>query len=170
MGKINKIRLFLICCWFTGVLLGVYLVYRRFFNGPPKYQPIDRRYLTDLHIEDLREGSGAVVTNQSILRAHYTQWLMAGGKVVDSSYKRLVPVEWSMQDTSLLLGLKKGLLGMKKNGKRKIIIPPEFGYGKQAVGVVPPNSYLVYEVEILDIKDKPHSQTTKESFQDRFRR
>jgi peptidylprolyl isomerase len=49
-------------------------------------------------------------------------------------------------------GWDKGFDGMKVGGKRKLVIPPEMGYGSQDMGVIPPNSTLIFEVELLDVK------------------
>lgn len=114
-------------------------------------RPTETIDFKQLHIEELRSGNGPAVTEQSRIRVHFTQWLMEGGKKIDSSYDRLVPDEWTLNDSHLITGLKKGILGMKAGGKRKLIIPPDYAYGKKSVGGVPPNAHLVFEIEILEI-------------------
>ncbi len=78
---------------------------------------------------------------------HYTGSLL-DGTVFDSSYKRNQPATFKIGQ--VIEGWNKALVEMKKGEKRTLIIPPELGYGEQGYpGVIPPSSYLVFEVELL---------------------
>lgn len=79
---------------------------------------------------------------------HYTGTLL-DGTVFDSSYNRGTPA--SFQIGQVIEGWNEALLGMRRGEKRTLIIPPELGYGKRGYpGVIPPDSYLIFQVELLD--------------------
>jgi peptidylprolyl isomerase len=101
---------------------------------------------------DLRIGEGGEAANGKIVEVHYTGWLENGTKF-DSSRDRARPFTFRLGTGDALKGWDEGLLGMKVGGKRKLVIPPELGFGKQGVGsVVPPNAVLLYEFELLAVR------------------
>ncbi|NCB00934.1 MAG: peptidylprolyl isomerase [Spirochaetia bacterium] len=97
----------------------------------------------------VEEGTGDVTPkNGSAVTVHYTGALL-NGNVFDSSIQRGTPVSFTIGQ--VIPGWNEGLLTMKKGEKKTLIIPPELGYGEQGYpGIIPPNSYLVFEVELLD--------------------
>lgn len=105
----------------------------------------------DLKIEDIKVGSGSAVKSGDTVIINYVGTLEDGTKF-DSSYDRGEPFETQIGVGRVIEGWDKGVVGMKVGGKRKLIIPPSLGYGDQAVGPIPPNSTLIFEVELLDIK------------------
>ncbi|HXU27498.1 MAG TPA: peptidylprolyl isomerase [Bacteroidia bacterium] len=97
-----------------------------------------------------KEGTGAspLATNQ--VTVHYTGTLL-DGKKFDSSVDRGQPATFPLNQ--VILGWTEGLQLMKVGGKTKFIIPPTLGYGANgAGGVIPPNAWLIFDVELLDVK------------------
>jgi len=79
---------------------------------------------------------------------HYHGTLKEGGKVFDSSFERGEPIAFPL--SGLITGWQKGVPGMKVGGIRRLIIPAALGYGPQAQGEIPPNSDLVFVVQLMD--------------------
>jgi len=105
-----------------------------------------------LKIEDLVGGTGAEAKAGDTVSVHYTGWLINGTEF-DSSLKRGQPFEFTLGQGRVIQGWDEGVAGMKVGGKRKLTIPPELGYGARGSGSqIPPNSTLVFEVELLEIK------------------
>jgi FKBP-type peptidyl-prolyl cis-trans isomerase len=106
-------------------------------------------------IVDLTLGKGAEVKAGDNIRVHYVGKL-ADGKEFDASRKHSDKgLTFPIGVGRVIKGWDTGLLGMKVGGKRKLTIPPSLGYG--AMGhppVIPPNSTLVFEVELLEVKPK----------------
>jgi len=106
-----------------------------------------------LVMQDEVIGTGAEATFGSLVSVHYTGTLTNGQKF-DSSRDRGVPFEFVLGNGSVIPGWEQGLLGMKAGGKRILIIPPQLAYGSQAIGnIIPANSTLVFEVELVAVKE-----------------
>ena len=104
-----------------------------------------------LQYADLQVGDGAEATPGQTVTVHYTGWL-TDGKKFDSSKDRNDPFAFVLGGGMVIRGWDEGVAGMKVGGKRKLVIPPELGYGARgAGGVIPPNATLVFEVELLDV-------------------
>lgn len=106
-----------------------------------------------VEIEVLKEGEGDVVSkNGDTLAVHYTGTLENGEKF-DSSLDRGTPFEFELGSHSVIEGWEQGMLGMKVNEKRKLLIPYELAYGENGYApVIPPKANLIFEVELLEIK------------------
>ena len=101
-----------------------------------------------VHI-DIKVGSGATPSRADRVKVHYTGWLLDGTKF-DSSVDRGQPSTFGV--TGVIKGWTEALLTMKVGGKRKLIIPPDLAYGAARKSSIPPNSTLVFDVELLGIE------------------
>jgi FKBP-type peptidyl-prolyl cis-trans isomerase FkpA len=108
-----------------------------------------------LQYEDTVAGSGAEATAGRQVRVHYTGWLYQDGvqgAKFDSSKDRNDPFEFPLGAGMVIRGWDEGVQGMKVGGTRRLVIPPELGYGARgAGGVIPPNATLLFEVELLGV-------------------
>ncbi len=100
------------------------------------------------------EGNGAQAQPGQTVVAHYTGTLFEDGKKFDSSVDRGAPFEFPIGQHRVIAGWDEGFALLKVGSKGKLIIPSKLGYGiRGAGGVIPPNADLVFEVEMLGIKD-----------------
>jgi FKBP-type peptidyl-prolyl cis-trans isomerase FkpA len=106
-----------------------------------------------LVIEDLVVGTGPTAAVGDTVNVHYVGTLTNGTKF-DSSYDRGQPFAFRIGAGQVIAGWEQGIPGMKVGGKRRLTIPPSLAYGNQAVGSIPPNSTLVFEVELVSIVGK----------------
>mgnify|MGYP001585768389 CR=1 FL=1 len=107
---------------------------------------------TELKIEDVAVGSGDEAIEGKEVTVHYTGTL-TDGKKFDSSHDRAEPFSFRLGAGMVIPGWEQGIKGMKVGGKRKLVIPPQLGYGERgAGGVIPPNATLIFDVELLGVK------------------
>ena len=107
--------------------------------------------VTALVKKDIKKGKGAEAKANTQVKVHYTGCLTNGTKF-DSSLDRGEPFSFALGTGSVIKGWDQGVEGMKVGGKRRLFIPPDLGYGAGgAGGVIPPNSTLVFDVELLDV-------------------
>ena len=107
-----------------------------------------------MQIIDLTTGQGDEAATGDAVQVNYTGWLYENGvrtTQFDSSIGRR-PFEMTIGVTGVIRGWTEGLVGMKTGGKRKLIIPPEMGYGTRgAPPVIPPGATLDFEIELLKL-------------------
>ena len=119
----------------------------------------------NLIIKDIEEGNGRTAVKGKEVAVHYTGWLFdpkvetqqlceAKGRQFDSSLERGMPFELALGQGMVIPGWEEGLIGMKEDGKRCLVIPSSMAYGNRAVGngVIPANSTLIFEILLLGVR------------------
>lgn len=105
-----------------------------------------------LHYIVQQEGEGNPPEKGQMVTAHYTGTLLNGDEF-DSSQKHGKPISFPVGVGRVVSGWDEAFLGMKKGEKRKLILPAKLGYGlRGSPPVIPPNSILIFDVELLDFK------------------
>ena len=100
--------------------------------------------------QSLKEGTGASPSATDVVKVHYRGTFPDSGKEFDSSYKRNEPTEFPLN--GVIPCWTEGVQKMKPGGKAKLTCPPAIAYGaKGAAGVIPPNSTLNFEVELISV-------------------
>lgn len=108
--------------------------------------------VTKLVKEDIKVGKGPAAKTGDTVKVHYTGTLMNGSKF-DSSRDRNEPFEFKLGAGMVIKGWDEGVVGMKAGGQRKLTIPADMAYGKSGhPPVIPPNSPLVFDIELLEIE------------------
>jgi FKBP-type peptidyl-prolyl cis-trans isomerase FkpA len=116
--------------------------------------------VNELQTIDLQQGTGAEAVGGKAVIVHYTGWLYdpaaadGRGAKFDSSLDRKVPFGFFLGSGKVIKGWDEGIIGMKVGGKRTLVIPPNKAYGERgAGGVIPPNATLLFDVELLEVKN-----------------
>ncbi len=98
-----------------------------------------------------KQGTGEPPAKGTMVVVNYTGRLLVSGQKFDSSYDRGKPITFAVGTGRVIKGWDEALLTMKKGEKRVLIIPPELAYGVRGAGsVIPPNAWLVFEVELVN--------------------
>jgi FKBP-type peptidyl-prolyl cis-trans isomerase len=112
------------------------------------------RTASGLEYEILTEGSGNTPRLGDMVTVHYTGWLNNNGErgqQFDSSYSRNEPFTFKIGIKRVIDGWDEGVMTMKVGEKRRLFIPAKLGYRDQAVGPIPANSNLIFDVELLKV-------------------
>lgn len=113
------------------------------------FEPRDK--VEQLEVIDIEEGTGNIVPEGAKITAHYTGALCKNGIIFQSSHDMGSPVTFGLDQ--VIEGWTKGVPGMKVGGWRRLIIPSEMAYGSaRAASNIPPNSDLVFDIELMEIK------------------
>jgi len=113
-----------------------------------------------LIVTDTKIGTGKEATTGATVYMHYSGWLYRPlaknmhGKLFDSSIPRGEPLDFVLGAGRVIKGWDQGIQGMKVGGKRTLIIPSELAYGSRPSpgSGIPPNSALIFDVELVDVK------------------
>ena len=150
----NKIIIILIIILIVVVALVIWAVNQS--RGPildQGWTANDLNYnIQGMKVEILKEGSGVEAKTGNTVTVNYTGTLVDGTKFDSSLNPGRTPFEFTLGQNRVIQGWELGVLGMKVGEKRKLTIPPELGYGSQAVGgVIPANATLIFEIDLLGI-------------------
>jgi FKBP-type peptidyl-prolyl cis-trans isomerase FkpA len=111
-----------------------------------------RRGDSGLYTQDLVEGTGAEAWSGRYIEVHYTGWLPDGTRF-DTSRDSNQPFALRLGvEPRVIAGWEEGLAGMKVGGTRRLVIPSRLGYGQAGTFDIPPNSVLVFDVELLYVR------------------
>jgi FKBP-type peptidyl-prolyl cis-trans isomerase FkpA len=123
--------------------------------GPRPAQADD---VPKLVITDQKVGTGAMAQDDTQVSIHYTGWLYDAkapdhhGAKFDSSYDSGRPLVFTLGAEEVISGMDSAVRGMRVGGKREVIIPSKLGYGARGAGKdIPPNSALVFDIELLEV-------------------
>jgi hypothetical protein len=119
-------------------------------GGSPSQAPAPT--ITELSAQRVRVGSGsAQVKAGDVVVVHY-KGAFTDGKVFDDSYQRNEPFKVQIGAKQVIPGFEQGVLGMLIGEIRRIFIPANLAYGAQGQGSIPPNTPLIFEIELLNIE------------------
>ncbi|KAF0864573.1 FKBP-type peptidyl-prolyl cis-trans isomerase [Pseudomonas sp. LD120] len=104
----------------------------------------------ELQVIDIQPGDGKAVVKGALITTQYRGFLEDGSSF-DSSYDRGKPFQCVIGTGRVIKGWDLGLMGMQVGGKRKLLVPAHLGYGERSMGAIPPNSNLIFEIELLEV-------------------
>ena len=121
-------------------------------SGPTKVMGEPTKMPDGLEYWDIKVGTGAVAEAGKTVKVHYTGWL-TNGKKFDSSVGHAPFEVTPLGSAPVIKGWNEGIIGMKVGGKRQLRIPPDLAYGAGGYpGVIPPNSTLIFDVQLLSVQ------------------
>src|SRR3954463_11624813 len=105
------------------------------------------RLPSGMYIFDAVKGNGVVASEGRKVTFRYSAFL-PNGSVVETQRQ---PIEAEMNE-GMIKGLRFGIAGMRAGGTRRLVVPASLAYGRSQVGKVPPNSTLVFDVELISVR------------------
>jgi FKBP-type peptidyl-prolyl cis-trans isomerase len=121
-------------------------------TGPTKVTGEPTKTASGLEYWDIKVGTGAVAESGHQVKVDYTGWL-TNGKKFDSSVGTGKPFDFMLGAGQVIKGWDEGIAGMKVGGKRQLRIPSDLAYGAKGYSsVIPPNSILIFDVRLVDVK------------------
>jgi FKBP-type peptidyl-prolyl cis-trans isomerase len=103
-----------------------------------------------LYYRDSIVGAGTAASSRDSVVVNYIGWLTSGAQF-DNSVQRGSPISFNLGRGQVITGWDEGIVNMRVGGWRKLVIPPSLGYGDQAAGPIPPNSILVFNVQLVSV-------------------
>ena len=119
-------------------------------EGPPPVTGNQEETASGLNYIIIENGSGDSPGVADTVVVHYTGWLESDGTKFDSSVDRGQTLEFRL--AQVIQGWTEGLQLVQEGGKIRLIIPPSLAYGEVERGLIPPNSTLIFDVELLEVK------------------
>jgi FKBP-type peptidyl-prolyl cis-trans isomerase len=121
-------------------------------GGPSKVTGDPTKTADGLEYWDIKVGTGATAQDGQTVKVHYTGWLTSGEKF-DSSVGKAPFEVTPLGSAPVIKGWNEGIIGMKVGGKRQLRIPPDLAYGADGYpGVIPANSTLIFDVQLLSLQ------------------
>ncbi len=111
-----------------------------------------------LVIQEVKIGTGPLAVPGNIVSVTYTGRLTDGSKFDSTADHGGQPIEFALGTGRVIKGWDQGIDGMKVGGRRKLTIPPQLAYGERGMGPIPPSATLVFDVELLGVRDRESSQ------------
>jgi FKBP-type peptidyl-prolyl cis-trans isomerase len=105
------------------------------------------RNAAGMYYRDMLAGTGVVAAPDRKVTFRYAAFL-ANGTPVET---QRAPIEAVLGD-QMIRGLRLGLTGMRAGGQRRLVVPPSLAYGRSRYGAIPPNSVLVFDVELISVR------------------
>jgi peptidylprolyl isomerase len=107
----------------------------------------------ELMTEDIVVGDGAEATAGSTAVVHYVGVAYSTGEEFDASWNRGTPFSFPLGGGKVIAGWDQGVLGMKVGGRRRLVVPPQLGYGERGAGqVIAPGETLIFVVDLLAVR------------------
>ncbi|GAA4122168.1 FKBP-type peptidyl-prolyl cis-trans isomerase [Knoellia locipacati] len=108
---------------------------------------------TELVIEDIAVGDGAEATAGATISAHYVGVAHSTGEEFDASWNRGAPLTFQVGVGQVIRGWDEGIVGMREGGRRRLLIPPTYGYGDRGAGnVIKPGESLIFVVDLVSVR------------------
>jgi len=121
-------------------------------GGPPAVSGEPTKTASGLQFIDIKVGDGASPQTGQTVVVHYTGWLADGTKF-DSSVDRGQPFSFIIGTGKVIKGWDEGVATMKVGGERRLIIPPDLGYGAGGYPpIIPGNAQLIFDVQLIEIR------------------
>ena len=121
-------------------------------GGPPAVSGEPTKTASGLQYIDIKVGDGASPQTGQTVVVHYTGWLADGTKF-DSSVDRGQPFSFIIGTGKVIKGWDEGVATMKVGGERRLIIPPDLGYGAGGYPpIIPGNAQLIFDVQLIEIR------------------
>ena len=111
--------------------------------------PASKRVAKGLYARDVAVGDGRVAGRGDELTVRYAGWLPDGRAFTTPSEP---PAAFKLGAGTVIAGWERGLSGMRVGGRRQLVIAPELGYGRKQSGPIPPNSVLVFDIELISVR------------------
>jgi len=128
---------------------------------PPNLPPAEGKIVTQYSMRyiDIAAGDGKLAEPGKIYVVHYTGWLYDGTQFDSSRGKD--PLSFEQGKRKVIPGFDAGFEGMRVGGKRRLLIPYQLAYGEKGRGKIPPKADLIFDVELVDVKDPPQDPGAK---------
>ncbi len=107
---------------------------------------------TELQKEDVVKGKGTTAKDGDNVTVQYVGVNWSNGAEFDASWNRGQPFTFTLGAQQVIPGWDQGVAGMKEGGRRKLVIPPDLGYGPAGQGSIPPNETLVFVVDLEKVE------------------